>query len=332
MKKLLSLLIVILFVLTSQAKVWRVNNIEAMNADYTSFVAAQANVSSNDTLYFEGSTVSYGDITLTKPLVIIGTGYFLKENPQTQSSPLTATFGKVNFNSGSSGSELIGAVVTSKITISVSDIIVTRCLINSGSINLNSRDSSIGNILILKNYITTTLGTTILCSDTYPIYNLLISNNYIKSGNYDMCLSFGKNTSAEIKNNTMRGNVSVSNSRISNNILIGGNINNSENNYYYNNICNGTQFPAGNGNQHSVNMTGVFVGSTGNSTDGQWQLKKYSPALNAGSDGSDCGMFGGSSPYVLSGLPSIPSIYEIIVPTTGDNINGMNVTIKAKNH
>ena len=121
----------------------------------------------------------------------------------------------------------------------------------------------------------------------------------------------------------------ISNFTFANNIMVSGSITRN-NNVFYNNICNGTQFPIGNGNQQNVIMSGVFVGKTGNSTDCQWHLKEYSPALGAGNDGTDCGMFGGPSPYVLSGLPSIPSIYEITIPTTGDNLNGINVTIKAK--
>lgn len=103
------------------------------------------------------------------------------------------------------------------------------------------------------------------------------------------------------------------------------------NGYYYNNISNSTQFGSSNGNQQNVNMNNVFVGITGNSIDGQWQLKTGSPAIGAGFNGVDCGMFGGDFPYILSGLPPIPAIYYHI--QTIDNINHiLNVTIKAKSH
>lgn len=327
MKKLFSLVIVLSFVLASQAKVWRVNNIAAMNADFTSFVAAQASVSSNDTLYFEGSTLSYGDITLSIPLVIIGPGYFLNQNPQTQNSLLSASFDKVIFNSGSLGSELTGVAVNGSITINANNIIIMKCLCLSYSeIILNSTAASIGNIFILKNYLYS-----VSSSGSNPIHNLLISNNFIDNNNFNDCISLGKNTSGEIKNNTLNGDLNVYNFKVYNNIHLKGSIS-MNNNYFYNNICYYAPFPSGNGNQQSINMTDVFVGATGNSTDGQWQLKTFSPALKAGNDSTDCGMFGGTSPYVLSGLPSIPSIYEITIPTTGDNINGINVTIKAKTH
>lgn len=321
MKKLTFLLVVIVFSLTAQAKVWRVNNNATMNANFASFVAAQSTVSANDTLYFEGSTVSYEDIVLTKPLVIIGPGYFLEENPQTQSNFITAKFGTIGFNTGSSGSILTGLVVQDKIAISVSNISITKCNIGNG-ISLNNATVS-GDILLLQNYIKGGL------SDYYSrntIFNLIISNNYISSNT-----SFGTTTSGSIYNNIIVGSLLVSNFTINNNIMMGYS-SDQNNNVFNNNICNGIQFPIGNGNQQNVIMSGVFVGATGNSTDGQWQLKEYSPAIGKGNDGTDCGMFGGSSPYVLSGLPSIPAIYEIDMPATGDNINGIDVTIKAKTH
>ena len=98
---------------------------------------------------------------------------------------------------------------------------------------------------------------------------------------------------------------------------------------FNNNIGHSTQCGTANGNQQNVNMTTVFVGT--GSTDGQWQLSAGSPALGAGVDGVDCGMFGGDYPYKLSGLPSVPAIYYH--EQTIDNVNQqLNVTIKAKSH
>jgi len=325
MKKIIFLLAISAFAFTAQAKVWRVNNNATMNANFASFVAAQSTVSPNDTLYFEGSTVSYGNIVLTKPLVIIGPGYFLEENPQTQSNYITAKFGTIGFTTGSSGSILAGLVVQDNITINVSNISITKC--NTGSILLNSVTASVGDVLLLQNYIKGQL----YDNGSNTIFNLIISNNYIFNGFYGTPISFETTTSGTISNNVFEGNLNVSNFTITNNILTSGSLT-QNNNVFYKNICNGIQFPIGNGNQQNTIMSGVFVGTTGNSTDGQWQLKEYSPAIGKGNDGTDCGMFGGSSPYVLSGLPSIPAIYEIDMPATGDNINGIDVTIKAKTH
>jgi len=49
-------------------------------------------------------------------------------------------------------------------------------------------------------------------------------------------------------------------------------------------------------------------------------------------NGVDCGMFGGNQPYVLSGMPSIPAVYNIVMPTTVVGNNNLPVTVSAKAH
>ena len=69
----------------------------------------------------------------------------------------------------------------------------------------------------------------------------------------------------------------------------------------------------------------IFVSPTGQSTDGQWQVLQNSTsvAYKAGTDGTDCGMFGGALPYTLSGLPAIPSIATINI-TGGSTVTSNN--------
>ena len=66
------------------------------------------------------------------------------------------------------------------------------------------------------------------------------------------------------------------------------------------------------------------------STDENWQLKSGSPAIGYGSNGDDCGVFGGPMYYVLSGLPwPLPRIIEADIPS-GGNGNLIPVHIVAK--
>ena len=88
-----------------------------------------------------------------------------------------------------------------------------------------------------------------------------------------------------------------------------------------------------NGNQYNVNMANVFVDyndTQGYSTDGKWQLKTGSPAIGAGINGVDCGVFGGVNPYVLSGIPALPHIYEAAISGTAYSNEGLSCTIKVK--
>jgi len=330
MKKhsVLTFLLIAFSVTITNAHVYRVNNNPGVNANFTNFTAAQNVAVNGDTLYFEGSPVSYGDITITKQLCIIGPGYFLTENPQTQSNPVTAQFGIINFNPGSSNSTLSGFVLNGAINIKVGNIMVKG---NHCKYIVINNASSFSNIFLLKNYIVNENWSGIAISaggGSSEINNIVISNNYLGG---DACIVLPSTCMCIISNNVLVNNMDVYNSIIANNIQRVGN-QTLHNNYYYNNIGNGTQFPIGNGNQQSIDMVNVFVGLTGHSTDGQWQLKEYSPAIGAGNDGLDCGMFGGTDPYVLSGLPAIPAIYQIMMPTTGNSSSGINVTVKAKTH
>lgn len=79
----------------------------------------------------------------------------------------------------------------------------------------------------------------------------------------------------------------------------------------------------------SADIEAVFVGS--GSTDGKWQLSTGSEAKGAGEGGTDCGMFGGTDPYILSGInQSLPRIYYLSSSGQGTATSGLQVHIKAK--
>ena len=155
------------------------------------------------------------------------------------------------------------------------------------------------------------------------------SNNYI----YNFIL-YSTASSNIIINNILDYAVYSEANVFRNNILITGNINGS-NNLFYNNIGNSTQFGTENDNQSNVDMATVFVGYPDQdtcSTDGRWQLAPGSPAIGTGQDGVDCGMFGGTNPYVLSGLPNIPAIYFFSAPDSSGGAQILPVQIQGKVH
>ena len=95
------------------AKIWRVNNNAGINANFTTLQAAHDGAASGDTLYVEGSSQTYGSLTCSKKLCIIGPGYYLNENPGNQALGLTAQSASLDFGAGSAGSELMGMNVAS---------------------------------------------------------------------------------------------------------------------------------------------------------------------------------------------------------------------------
>ncbi|MFZ4399434.1 MAG: hypothetical protein ACOYO1_05320 [Bacteroidales bacterium] len=329
MKKIFFLTIITAFTLNVNAKVWRLNNNYGISADFSIWDTAYANANAYDTIYVEGSVIGYGNMSLNKPLSIIGPGYFLNQNPQTQKSINSSNFGTISFNVGSSGS-IISGLEFSEADIWCGNISITKNRIT----NIYFYGSSYSNIKISQN----SIANSIQSQDPTGIKNnIIIDNNIFHDGTG---INLTNNYSGLINNNVIisgysyyTGYYNAINTYdfvISNNIIHNGSISNVGITNVFNNICNGTQLPAGNGNQLYVGMSNVFQGS--GSSDGQWQLKAGSPAIGAGTNGTDCGAFGGDDPYILSGLPSIPAVYQITTSGVGSVSNGLNVNVKAKTH
>ncbi len=311
----------------------RVNNNPGIDADYTNLQDANDNSSNGDTIYVEGSETAYPGADISHSVTIIGPGYFLSENPKTHANGLEAKFnGDINFNTGSAGSIITGCNLGYySISINENDISVIGCVVYD--VKLSKLSGVTENILVLQNYITNSIH-----SNSYnsPITNSIISNNIIEV----YILISSPNSSMQIVNNVFGGkgsyafSIDCSNSTIQNNISTSSSaqIKVNAGNTITNNILasNGTNT---NGNQYNVAMANVFVdhnGLKGYSTDGKWQLKAGSPAIGAGVGSVDCGAYGGVKPYVLSGLPDLPHIYEASIPSTANSNKGLKVTIKVK--
>jgi len=343
-----------MFVLNSHAKTWRVNNNASITADFTTLSAAIASSSvlPGDTIHLEPSPDSYGSATIAKRVIIIGNGYFLDENLNLQAVPVSSKADGITFNQGAQGSVLLGIDFrANNVNIYCDSIVVRRCKFSNpsgstpdwsnGTISVqyhsNAQSTPANNIVISENYgIVITVG--------YASTGVLITNNYIAynaasgDGATSNCLSLEANAVAIIKNNIFRrGKVTANNSNFSNNIMVNGSFVGTGN-LMSNNLSNATQFGTGNGNQSNIDMSTVFVGTgTGISADGQWKLKPGSPAIGAGFGSTqanpiDAGMYGGAKPYVLAGIPPIPSIYSFTNQPVGSNTDPIDVTIKVRSN
>lgn len=309
----------------TNAKIWIADaNPGDIGADFKTIQAAHDGASAGDTIYAIGSAQSLGDATFTKKLVIIGPGYFLSENQNLQASPFSAKFEDLTFDAGSEGSIITGCEIQGFLNIKTSNISIIRNYISCPFIYMFR---GIGNLYIQQNYInpsSSISAPTVIHTDENvgPIY---ITNNYISSSN-SSSIDMHKSANAIIENNVITGDINCYNSTFQNNIITGSFY--GTGNGIFNNICNKDQFSNTNGNIPNTDTSKIFI-NTG-STDGKFQLKANSPARGAGVNGVDIGMFGGVNPYVLSGVPSIPSIYYFTAPFYGSKSQGLKVRIKAK--
>lgn len=331
---LTAILVMALVAVPAFGKVWKVNNNPGVVTDFTTLQEAHddARVQPDDTLYVYGSPNNYGPLKLTKSLKIFGPGYFLDENPNTQTGFLHTATETIQYEAGSEDSLLSGvAVYWGRILVNTNNITITSCLVYWNQGEQAAVSITGDNAVITKNYI---LGTTFASGLTVNGYNNLIANNFLGcsvnlSYRSSASLRTDSNGSYHIKNNVLSGDVFVASASFENNIHPWADFSATACNIR-NNIGYADQFGTENGNQSNIDMTTVFVDE--GSTDGQWQLKPDSPAIGAGVSGEDCGMFGGPNPYVLSGIPAIPHIYAVDGPSSGSAASGIPLKIKIKSN
>jgi hypothetical protein len=66
--------------------------------------------------------------------------------------------------------------------------------------------------------------------------------------------------------------------------------------------------------------------------DATYQLAVSSPAKGIGTGGTDAGAFGGSAPYVLSGLPPYPIITNFTTSGVGNTSMPLQVSITVRSN
>jgi len=376
MKQKITLLtaIIIFIVITGNATVWRVSNRTidniAVDADFNTLQDAIDGASGGDTLYLMGSKSSYGSGTFDKKLVVIGPGYWLTENINTQAISDTAQVGSLTFNEGSQGSKVQGLFMSYSVSTSISTMNYRFITINTDSITIAKNyiflyrygNYTLGNfegitiygdrvnIMIQQNWIEVEIndGYNGYNGSIYTIHftgvpsNCFIRNNFISSNKSN---TYGTATNIRMDINEMTNDLKIYNNVLwgdcltyytdqRNNIFVSGAYNGVGDILMYN-LCNETQYPVDPPelyNQQNIDMSTVFTDYT-KYIDNGYILAAGSPAIGAGVNGGDCGVFSfdtGGFPYVLSGMPAIPSIYEASVqPIVGSLLP---VTIKAVSH
>jgi hypothetical protein len=300
---------------TATSKIWTVDNTGKV-ANYSNILLAIATAGNGDTLLVGGGGASYGGFTLSKNLCIVGTGYFLTENPNTVENKGPVLLGAVTLSTGSDGSMLVGLQLSASLVISSSNTVVKRCYMTNNGLTITGNNN-----LVKQCYLSPTANNSIAGT------NNVVRNSYIAYETYTGALYFTCGPNNIIENNVFNMSISITSSSFGNNIMPNGTATFTSCNPY-NNIGNALQFGTSNGNQSYVNMTSVFVSS--GTTDGKWQLASSSPAKSAGLGGVDCGMFGGNDPYVLSGLPEVPVITSIVVPSRASLTNGLNIQLNVQ--
>jgi hypothetical protein len=339
-KGLFILLTSCLLATTSFATLWRVNNISGVNANFTDLPAAYTAASAGDTIYVEPSPNQYSTITLTKKLIIIGNGYFTNVtsfstmNTGLQANATSSTLTHIYFNPGSEFSTIMGCNVIGQLIVAASNVTVKRNRIGSQGYPMYVSNyhptlgtySALTNMDIRQNVIDYGIvSTQFSTSGGGAITNMNIQNNILLSN-----ITFPVGISGFMQNNYFAGGTnSFYNFQFNNNIQMAGAFT-ANNNVYFNNIGNSTQFGTANGNQQNVSTTALFT-NFGNTTENRYILNPTGPGIAAGFGGVDVGIFGGPDPYKYSGIPPVPSIYLLSAPAT-TTTSTLPVTISTRSN
>lgn len=346
-KHISSLLVLIALAFPSQAKVWRLNNNAGISADFTTIYAAlqSANVHDGDTLYLEPSATDYttNGATLAKRLTFIGPGYFLDPanttNPGNAGLQLATTSAGVQFlrlGAAAAGSKFMGVSFSAQIYGSGASNITFEKVWFTSTVYFETGVND--GFTFRKCFFTGVMNNSTGLAVTHlTIENCIFwGNTYVSLPNLSGTGNLFRNNSVY---NSPYSNWDIENCYIANNIFSISQQMTLTNSTIKNNLFQISQTLPGTatGNLVSQNITAVYVGGSTGSLDSRIKLASGSPALGKGvtvnSYTPDCGAYGGPDPYILSGIPAIPSIYTLTVPTSiPTGTATMNITFSTKNN
>lgn len=358
MKTFTLLLLFLAVALVSDAQSYYVvNNQPGIQADYRTLQGAVDSVPSGSVILLQPAAGDYGNITVSKPVVIYGTGYFLGENnpPYTQPSTTAARIRYIRFRQGSSGSMVSGIHFTgtksgtdaSIMFDTTSNITVSRCYFENfpglaqGSIPRFLDFRSSANITLQQSFFSTAGSSGWVDNIMYTAdanTGIRYLNNIITGGGRINTFGSTGESTTFINNTIIDCGERLNGNSFYNNIILftkPHTITEGMNGASSNNISNKNIFPNASANQVNVNLTpdSLFLagGQAGiTSTDGYYKLKTGTVATGYGNDGKDCGAFGGSRPYVLSGIPAVPHVYALDVAADATTVGGLIISLKVK--
>ncbi len=330
----------------SQATVWRVNynQLHATNCSTCKFgptgvqqAINLADEEGGDTIQVEPSQFVYDAINVTKPVTIIGAGFMhgpaATQNPDLQANPNYSRIFKVVFAPGSAGSTMTGIVfgagsnIVQGIEINASNITIDRNMraANANNSTIYITGTNLMDITISRNYLRNIAEP----GGAQTISNLRILNNYFEVGVFlnDATDSY---PNLLVQNNTFNGNTvnELYTATFVYNILAQGSVVLNNNDIHHNIAVSTTGLPTSEGPTNQNGITPLFVGT--GSDDAKWKLQANSPAIDYMDTNVQLGMYGGANPYILSGIPAIPTIYQLQT-TVSTTVGGtVDVTLSTK--
>lgn len=320
-----------------------VNNSSVTPGQYNSYAAAEAAASVGDTIYLSGTSTSYGAITISKSISLIGSGH----HPNVQ-FPLVPFLGSIEVTNGLNNVFVSGLKINGQVNPTqgngISNFTLNNCWIGS---SLIIRDNS--NAIVISGNVFNEINDDILavtssCNPASNVNSVLVQNNFFRGAitrlagnaiviNHNLFLSTGIGNAFS---GTCGGLNHIAYAAIKNNIFYNANPINAvdtltctfENNITYNTFSTYPSLPGSNIN----NSDPLFISYSipGFSYTNNYYLQTTSPGHNAATNGSDIGIYGGAFPFTLTGEPSgLPIIRKMDVLNDNVQQNG-NLNVKVR--
>ena len=355
----------------TSATVITVSNNPNSPGQYTDLQTAADAASNGDTLLIAGSATSYGSLTVNdKEIHVVGVGYEPNKQFPLSTSVQNITLGVAGSGSGAHNSTIEGLLITGDVTIGgtasepLQNITVRRCKRQDGNwgIGIGEVDGVfIYNNLLVKGYYGKSISFGFLSQVTVG-RNVFIENNIITG---QVSISSTANAGIVIvKNNLITrgpgggganfgvpGTVDVANyCTVANNIyasgaqqIISGSYGIFSHNLAFDN--SNADFIASGTNSASNNLDDVdpmfvlYQAGAGNYLTNDYHLQPGSPAIGAGLNGEDLGIYGGNYPWPDGGAsgsgwmytqePQFPQVNQMTIQNPIVPVNGtLSVTSK----
>ena len=293
----------------AQAKILRVNNTTGSGAPYSTVADALTAAAEGDTIMLDGSKTGYGNITITKKLVVLGPGYWRSENGITAQGESDAKLNTVRINGTAPGTILRG-LTTGDINVNADNVVINRCHVTSDINVKTSIDGHADNCIIHQNFIVGIISG--YANNNFANYTQ-VTNNIFAGNNTNVVrrlneayIAYNTFTIASVSYN-FKQIVEISACRVEKNIRGIADEDIAGNTYIDNYIPSSPLFE-------------------NHDTDLNVKNQEFTEDIAAAIAGK--GAFNGDDPYVISGIPAGPVIQDLTVPASVEQGNNLNITIK----
>lgn len=351
-KKLFFIAVFALLTTGAFAIVRTVSNNTNSPGQYTSLQAAvDASGITGDTIMVAGSPTSYGNVTIAKRIILVGAGW---HNPYGNNTIIENIYlQRSNDYVNSAGTKIMGIYVNNGIYLqpnsgggdfAITNVLIERCYFNSvdfardyywNAVQYNN--DTIRNCFV-AGYINFSSVQYASNYGNVQIHNNFFNGSYVNgAGTVQSNIYLRNNVFVNRTSNVFNSN--VYNWVIENNIFYGAYPTGGTNCAFTKNIGYLCPDMPGSGNIGSGNMNNtnpLFVNfpllGAGFSWSYDFHLQGTSPGKNAGTDGTDIGIYGGMLPMEIGINPHFPQMMSLTLPSGSSVPAGgtLNVHFTAK--